>query len=266
MAQELKRRSLAEAALYLAKVVAYPTLNIAHYITQIDTLAEEAEASIGQGLDTAVQAELLSEFLFHHAGFIGNKEAYYDSKNSFLNEVLDGKKGIPITLSILYIAVASRLGLKAYGIGLPGHFIVMVPAQKQRLFFDPFHGGGRLSVADCVRLIQQTTGYDGPFRPDWLDPVDQCDILTRLLNNLRNVYVQQEQWAKGIRTLHCIRHLSPADATVLRDLGVLHYQIGKINRALYYLDLYAQKEPEAADLKYIRQGMAEKLDRWVRLN
>lgn len=263
---QAKKINLARAALHFARHIAYPSLDVPACLTQIDELAQLANKSIRQADPIQVKAEMLSEFLFQRSGYKGNAEAYYDVRNSFMNEVLTRRVGIPISLSVLFMIVAKRLDLPAYGIGMPGHFIVMVPNGNQRLFFDPFNGGGRLTFIDCARLVTQTTGYAGSFRPEWLDPVDERVILTRMLNNLKGGFVQSENWAKAIKTVECLQLLNPDDASFLRDIGVLYYQNGDMYQALHFLNAYAEKDPKASDIPFIRNGLSDKLDGWVKLN
>ncbi|MEM7331865.1 MAG: tetratricopeptide repeat protein [Chloroflexota bacterium] len=263
---QVKKIDLARATLQMARTIAYPHLDVSLYHQKIDLLAAEINKQISPDYSLNVKAELLMEFLFQNQRFKGNVEQYYDVRNSFVNDLLDRRLGIPISLSTLCIIVAHRLNMKAYGVGLPGHFIVMVPNGNQRLFFDPFNGGGRLSLEDCARLVERTTGFTGAFQPDWLDPVSEKQILVRMLTNLRAAYVQTERWPEAISTVECLHVLNPDDATIIRDLGVLNYQRGKMNQAVEYLNRYAQKDPKATDLPFIKNGIAQKLDDWVKLN
>lgn len=258
--------NLPRAALQFARDIAYPSLNVTYYLLQIEELAQEAERQMRMGDQTAVRAEMLSEFLFQRAGYHGNLTDYNTPQNSFLNEVLDTRRGIPISLSVLFLAVASRLNIPAAGVGMPGHFIVTVPDGDRPLYFDPFNGGGRLTRADCARLVEVTTGYQGTFQPAWLDPVDNRMILTRMLNNLRLIYTEQGEWGMVIKTVRCLRLLDPETAVYLRDLGVAYFQLNQMPQALACFEAFAQKAPHAADLEMIRQGIAVRMNAWVRQN
>lgn len=267
-AEMVKRPSpnLPHAALLLAKELAYPQLNIADYLRQLDDLADRAASRIRLKDSTAVRAELLSDYLFKQERFQGNTAVYDDPRNSFLNEVLTRRLGIPITLSLIYLAVADRLQLPAFGVGLPGHFIVGVQAERDNIYFDPFHGGGRLSAADCARLVELTVGYQGAFQPGWLTAVSTQEILSRMLNNLRILYMQQHQWPEAIAVVERMRQVQPDNHHHLRELGVIYYRSGVMHQAAAYLDAYLQKEPNAADAQTIRQGVAQAIDHWVRQN
>ena len=266
---ELKRRTpnLARAALLFSREIAYPQLDIQHYLAEIRALSVEAEATIPVDVSVHVKAELLAEFLFKGKGFQGNTAVYGDPRNSYLNEVLDRRLGIPITLSVLYVTVANYLQLPAFGVGMPGHFIVAVRSEHGHTsYFDPFHGGGRLSTADCARLVQLTVGYDGPFQEDWLYTVSSRTILTRMLTNLRISYMQHEKWQLATAVLKKLRFLQPHSTELLRDLGVVYFQQGNTPLAAYYLNEYLSKTPDASDRNVIQQGIAQVIDKWARQN
>ena len=258
--------NLPHAALLLAKELAYPELAVEAYLHQLDDLADEAARCVRPHDNTAVRAELLSEFLFKQQGFQGNAAAYDDPRNSYLNDVLDRRLGIPITLSIVYLTIAERLQIPAYGVGLPGHFIVGVEARAETLYFDPFHGGGRLSAADCARLVEVTIGHKGAFLPDWLSFVSSKEILSRMLNNLRLLFLQRQEWQQSLAVVQRMLQVQPGDHHHLREMGVIYYQLGNIHQAATFLEAYLQQEPEAADAETIRQGLSEALDAWVKKN
>ena len=258
--------NLPHATLLLAQELAYPQLDIPHYLRQLDDLADRAAKRVQLNDSIAVRAELLSEFLFKEEQFVGNTAVYDDPRNSYLNEVLERRLGIPITLSLLYLAVAERLHLPAFGVGLPGHFIVGVQVRGDTLYFDPFHGGGRLSAADCARLVELTVGYTGAFQAEWLTAVSPHDILARMLNNLRIIFTQQHQWPEAIAVMERMRQIQPENPQHLRELGVIYYQLGEIHRAANLLDQYLQKVPNATDAQTIRQGIADVLNKWASQN
>ena len=258
--------NLSHASLLLAKELAYHNLNIETYLHQLDSLADRAAQRVRLNDSIAVRAELLSDFLFKEEQFRGNTAVYDDPRNSYLNDVLERRLGIPITLSVLYLAIAERLELPAFGVGLPGHFIVGVAVRGDTLYFDPFHGGGRLSAADCARLVELTVGYTGAFQEEWLTAVATQDILARMLNNLRIIFTQQHQWPEAIAVVERMRLIQPENFHHLRELGVIHYQLGNMRQAATYLDAYLQKEPHATDAQTIRQGIAEAVDKWASQN
>jgi regulator of sirC expression with transglutaminase-like and TPR domain len=178
---------LGRAMLVLGKFV-YPKLDVASYEQRLDDLAVRARAAIGAAGQTQVSASALGRYLFRADGadFRGNAQDYADPRNSYLNELLDRRLGLPITLAVLYMEVARRLGVRAAGVGLPGHFVVQAwEADGAIVRLDPFHGGNVLTVADCYELAA-ATAQASSFEPQWLQPVGARHILTRVLNNLRN--------------------------------------------------------------------------------
>lgn len=254
------------AALLLARDVAYPDLRPQLYLARLDALSRDAGAALPASAGSAERAVALAHFLAVEAGFQGNIVAYGDPRNSFLNDVLDRRQGIPITLSIIYVAVARRLGLDACGLSLPGHFIASVQADGERVLLDPFHGGTRLTPADCERLVQETAGYEGPLDPAWLEPAAPQAILVRMLNNLRMVYLQLGDWQQALAVLKKLREIQPDELAHLRDTGLIHYQRGALDAAAPYLEAYLERDPDSPAATAIRQNLTAEFSRWARLN
>lgn len=254
------------SALRLAQEIAYPRLDTDYYLALLDKLAGAAGRVMPPAAPPLYRAQSLAEFLFHESGFRGNQADYADPRNSYLNEVLERRLGIPITLSLVFVAVARRLQLQAYGVGLPGHFIVAARDEGEAWFFDPFHGGERLTPADCMRLVRQTAGYDGPFEESWLGPAAPRDILARLLNNLRIIYVEQEAWPQAMAVLEHMRLVQPERPQLLRDIGLVYFEKGDMQQASRYLEAYVQQAPDAADVPAIRRRIWLGLDSWAKRN
>jgi regulator of sirC expression with transglutaminase-like and TPR domain len=265
---ELNRKpiDLLRAALCFAREIAYPDLDVESAVARIDRIAEEGRKVLSPTATVREQAEELADYLFDRIGFQGNSGNYADPRNSFLNEVLDRKLGIPISLSVIYVAVARRLGLPAHGIGLPGHFIVGVEDSQGILYLDPFHGGQRLSVEDCANLVVQTTGYTERFQLGWLDPASSRDILTRMLNNLRSVFLNQKQWAKAAAVVERLRMIQPDIPDYSRDLGVIYHLNGSLQQAIESYRDYLQRAPEASDSEEVKRNMLAVVEAQARLN
>lgn len=263
--QELQKPviDLPRAGLLFARELAYPDLDVAAYLARLEELAAQARSSLPA---SGPSAAALASFLFEELAFRGNASAYDDPRNSFLNEVLERRLGIPITLSVVYLSVARRLQIDAYGIGLPGHFIVGVREGVDEILLDPFHEGVRLTLADCERLVRQTTGYTGSLKPAWLRPAVPRAILTRMLNNLRIVYVRREQWEQALAVIERLQQVQPESADHLRDLGLIHYQQGELYEAARYLEAYMEQAPETAEAAAIRQNLQPAFSRWAKLN
>ena len=265
---ELRRTTVnvPRAGLRFAREIAYPDLDVPYYMARLDELARKADGALPEGASVAARTEAIGRFLFQEEAFQGNASNYEDPRNSYLNEVLERRLGIPISLSVIFVAVARRLGLEAYGIALPGHFIAGVRAGVHDVWLDPFHGGERLSLEECERLVRETVGYEGPLDPRWLLPAEPVPTLGRMLNNLRLAYMQQERWSKVIAVLERLREVEPESPEHLRDLGLAYYQEGKLYAAAGYLEQFLEQEPDSPDATAIRQNLTSAFSRWARLN
>lgn len=257
---------LPRAALYFAQSIAYPQLDVEAYMRHLDDMAEAARATVYPDDPPLTQTELLAEFLFQQLSFQGNHLEYDDPRNSYLNEVLDRRLGIPITLSLVFVSVAQRIGLPAYGIGLPGHFIVGVRLPEQPLYLDPFHGGMPLTEADCAGLVQRSTGFRGAFQSEWLRPAPARETLARMLNNLRQVYLERNQWAQAQQVIEHLLQLQPEMVGYLRDLGALHQQQGNLRQAVNYYERYLRRAGKTADVDAVTIRLQQATRELGRLN
>lgn len=250
------------AALAFARSLAYPNLDIDRYLSIMDTLAEEARVNDPTSAPLSERIDALSDLLFYRMNFQGaqgtgnaTQHDYTHPDNSFLNRVLDNRVGIPISLSVIYIAVAQRLGMAAYGIGLPGHFIVGVFERGTEIYVDPFHSGLRLSIPDCSRLVRESTGSQGPFQPKWLSPVSPASLLARMLTNLCHTYIQREDWRSAISVIENLRLVQPETVFHLRDLGYLYLYNGSLRLSAQYLEEYLRLSPAAPDFENVRSSL-----------
>ncbi len=263
---KLSPMNVARSALYLARGLAYPDLDAGAYMAQLDGLVTAVQQDVDPTAPTHLQSDAISTFLFQEYGLRGNQADYYDPRNSFLNDVLDRRLGIPLTLSIIFVHVARRMGLDAAGVSLPGHFIAQVHDDDGDLLYDPFNGGQRISQAACADLVRRTSGYDGPFERAWLNPASPRAILLRLLSNLRMIYVQREAWPEALKVMEHVQMMQPQDPQHLRDLGLLHFQTGSMLQAAQYLEAYMAQHPNSAEVKQIQKNVWAAFDRWVRAN
>jgi regulator of sirC expression with transglutaminase-like and TPR domain len=186
-------------------------------------------------------------------GFRGNIQAYHDARNSYLNEVLDRRTGIPITLSAVAMSVAKRAGLEVVGVGLPGHFVAKALAEGQEVIFDPFHGGRVLGTDQCEQLVRQVTGMDFVATALTLQASDLGPMIYRMLTNLKAAYVSDGDFARAARVIERLLQLSPDDPLQLRDLGAALVQSGRPGRAIDPLTAYLTACPTANDAEVIRQ-------------
>ena len=229
----------------------YPALDTESYLDRLDALADRVRPALVGSLEGRVGA--LSRFLFGEGGFAGNADDYYDPRNSYLNDVLDRKLGLPITLSVVAMAVGRRAGLAVVGVGLPGHFIAKAVEAGEEVLFDPFHGGQVLSPAGCGQLIESVTGRPFAATPDLLEATPPGLIVVRMLNNLRGIYARQEDWARLIRTLGRLRQLDPRNPDLRRDLGVALIRAGRPGPAIDHLRGYLELAPQAPDVAEVRK-------------
>jgi regulator of sirC expression with transglutaminase-like and TPR domain len=256
---------LAEAMLLMAKEE-YPDLEVAAYLARLDTMGAEVQRLAGGSLDPHRLIAALNELLFQQLGFRGNAESYYDPKNSFLNEVLDRRTGIPITLSAVYLEVARRIGFPLHGVGMPGHFLVKYVGRGEEIVIDPFGGGGLLSEADCQRMLDRIYGGKLCFERGMLAIVGTRQILARMLTNLKAIYYNNQEYVKALSIVERLVILQPRAATEIRDRGLLSCQLKRYAEASADLERYLRLAPEAEDSEVIRDHLRALRQRAVALN
>jgi len=253
--REETRIDLGKAALTIA-VSDYPNLDIAHYLSCIDALATTAAGRLGADADVYRSIATLNFVLFQEHGFCGNREDYFDPKNSFLNEVLDRKTGIPISLSVLYIEVAKRIGLSLQGVGFPGHFLVKYVGHEQEIVIDPFNQGEILSQQNLETMLHRLYGGKITFDPGLLEAISKKQILRRMLNNLKIIYLKQNDLIKGLSIVDRLMVLDPAFGEDIRDRGLIYMQLECFKQALEDLESYLRLAPDAEDAQAIRRQVA----------
>jgi regulator of sirC expression with transglutaminase-like and TPR domain len=221
---------LVRAALVIARLE-YPRLDPAPFLDRLAALGERAAARM-QGSDAATRVAGLNALLFEEEAFAGNTAQYDDPRNSCLNVVLDRRSGIPITLSVVYMDVARRAGLHLEGVNFPGHFLVRHPDERGRdLIIDPFHAGAVLSVQDCQRLLGRAR-EDVTFSADLLTSAPPARIATRMLTNLKRLYLGMRSFPQARAATDLLVALNPASADNIRDRGLLAYQLNDLAPAL----------------------------------
>lgn len=237
---------LTRAALVIARLE-YPRLDPAPFLDRLEALGERAAVRM-RGADTANQVAGLNALLFEEEAFAGNSAQYDDPRNSCLNAVLERRRGIPITLSVVYMDVARRAGLQLEGVNFPGHFLVRHPGEPGRdLIIDPFHAGAVLSVQDCRRLLDRSNG-DVTFSPALLTSATPARIATRMLTNLKRLYLGMRSFPQARAATDLLVALNPASADNIRDRGLLAYQLNDFAPALRDLEAsLALERPAAGD-------------------
>ena len=243
---------LVRAALYISGGE-YPDLDVDHYLNMLDSLAEEASQYIGPKGDVRDTIQRLGEFLFVHQKFRGNDEDYYDPRNSYLNEVLDRHIAIPITLSLVYMEVARRLGLVFEGIGLPGHFIIRTGPPEHELYVDTFNGGQLLSRGDCERTVHELFQGRMEFREEFLRPYTKREFLVRMLNNLKLNYSTREDYHRAISAADHIAIIDPPLGTNLKERASFYYTLKQYRMAMRDLETYLETNPQAPDADQVRR-------------
>lgn len=239
---------LAPAALAIARVE-YPALDAEPYLDLIDDMGNNASRRLAGVTGTSSEAiGLLNEYLFEEEGFSGNRENYEDPRNSFLNEVLDRRRGIPITLAVIYMEVARRAGVEVTGVNFPGHFLLRAgsPLGADDLIIDPFHGGAMLSEFDCRQLLRSHVGDEAAFDGSLLAPATRHDIVVRMLVNLKRLYVRMRSFPQARFVSTLLLTVNPSAVSELRDRGLLAYHLEDFASALRDLEEYLRLSPNEA--------------------
>jgi len=195
----------------------------------------------------------LCRYLFHDMGFRGNSQDYYDPRNSYLNQVIDRRTGIPITLSALAMAIGGRVGIDIQGIGLPGHFVVKAVAGRQEILFDPFNAGRILTTENCEQLVHHVTGMSFQATRAQLQALPLGLMLERMAANLKAIYMREGDCLRAIRVIERLRQLDPDNPIHQRDLGVMLLQAGQSGKAIDHLSAYLDRKTSVDDGKNIRE-------------
>jgi regulator of sirC expression with transglutaminase-like and TPR domain len=245
---------LGRAALVIAQEE-YPTLDIQTYLERLDQLATVVrDGSAGENTPYRLIASL-NYVLFTQEGYRGNHDDYYDPKNSFLNDVIERRIGIPIALSVLYMEVARRADLRLHGVGFPGHFFVRYAGDEgeivPEIVIDPFDKGEVRTTEELQEMLDRLYGGKVAFHPDFLAPVSNRDIIHRMLNNLKAIYLRQEDFPKAVSVVERLVILDPISAEEIRDRGLLYLKLERFSEAIDDLETYLTLAPDNADAEEI---------------
>jgi regulator of sirC expression with transglutaminase-like and TPR domain len=268
-----ERIDLARACLMIAQD-AYPELDVDRYLGDIERMAIRLRARLPQagGAEEAVVA--LNQFLYSDLGYWGNTEDYYDPRNSYLNEVLERRTGIPITLGILYMELGRRVGLPLEGISFPGHFLVRLRLRGGTLVLDPFSGGSPQAEDELRRRLERVipeqarAGMPVAELPldSFLEPASKRQILARVLRNLKGIYRQADKPERMLEVLNRMLVVSPEASAELRDRGYVYQRLECWRPALKDLTDYLEREPDAPDATDVRASVVDLSARCARLN
>jgi len=242
----------------------YPGLDVDSYLCLLDELACRCRRQLRPGSGPYHIIGTINHVLFQQEGFRGNRRDYYDPDNSYLNRVLERKVGIPITLSLVYMEVARRLGFPLWGVALPGHFIVKHVGPEEEVFIDPFHEGAILSVEECEELVWEATGRSDLLSPHHLEATTRRQMLLRLLHNLKAIYVGREDYTRALGVIELALTIAPWDLDQVRDRGLVCYHLGRYGQAIADLESYLRfcdGAPDSAKIAMVvdmaRQRLAD---------
>jgi len=244
----------------------YPHLEIEKYLGVLDSFARQARELDDRDGGPLDRIRRLSGMLFTDLGFRGNVKNYYDVRNSYLNEVIDRRTGIPITLSIILIETARRIDLRLSGVGMPGHFLAKYADNDFEIYIDPFNGGRLISLERCREIFEGMYGSRPGFQRSVLVAVTKRQILTRMLLNLKGIYGRAKDNQKTLSVIERLLLIDPAAATEIRDRGLIYFSMDRYTLAQADLEEYLRRVPNADDTKEIRTKLGELRRRQARLN
>ena len=242
------------AALELA-AIEFPGLDLDASFFRLDSLAEQIASQLTRNASGLEFIQATNEILFDVLQFRGNEDNYYDPRNSCLNSVLMRRLGIPISLSVVYIEIARRLGRPVYGVGLPGHFIIAYEDAETRYWVDPFNHGRILSFADCCALAKQNASVDLRSNPALLAPVNKRQILVRMLSNLKAIYLRGEAFEKARQVLDLLIDAMPEYAEEYRHRGIVHLRQLNHRAAKADLETYLRLEPDSPEREQVEKQL-----------
>ncbi len=249
---EDERIPLARAALTIARTE-YPGLGFDAYLQRLEELARKARARLPRIADPAETIAALNHVLFLEEGFRGNRDNYYDPRNSFLNDVLDRKLGIPITLALVYMEVARRIGFPLFGVGMPGHFLLKhYDVEGRATLIDVFNDGAVVTPRQCQDRLDEIYSGQLALQPEFLLAVSRRQMLTRILNNLKSLYMAVRNFGKALEVVDLICGIYPRSPEDVKQRALLRYSVGQLRGTIEDLDDYLKMSPEASDADEIR--------------
>jgi regulator of sirC expression with transglutaminase-like and TPR domain len=256
--------SALEAAVAVAQDE-YPQLDVQQALAQVDELAERLRKRIAADAAPLQRLRLLNRYFFHELGFAGNVNDYYDARNSYLPDVLRTRRGIPITLALLYIEMASQVGLEAAGISFPGHFLVKLHMPRGEVVIDPFNGQSlsREDLDERLLPYRRQRGLTGDFEAPlglFLQAAPARDVIARLLRNLKEIHRTAEDWGRLLPVVDRLVVLLPDMWAERRDRGLCCAELGDLVRAADDIGCYLDHCPQADDAQALRRRLAELRD------
>jgi regulator of sirC expression with transglutaminase-like and TPR domain len=241
--------NLDEAALLIARTE-YPHLNVPDQLARLDALAFRLHCDLTRPAIEIIES--MNKLLFEKEQFRGNEEEYDDPRNSYLNDVLDRKLGIPISLSLIYIEVARRRDLPVIGVSFPGHFLVKYRTDHNEILIDPYHQGRILARHDCKELLKAQFGDEAELKPEYFAVSTKKQILARMLNNLKGSYVRRHDFTRVLTLIQLALGVDPESSQQLHDRGMIYFLMRRYQEAQAdfktYLSLIPRDHPQAVEV------------------
>jgi regulator of sirC expression with transglutaminase-like and TPR domain len=249
-----ERIDLGLAALLLAKEE-YPRLSIEDYRDLLDQMAAglAVEVDLEAGPDAIARA--VSAYMVQELGFEGDTEDYYNPKNSYLNDVMDRRRGIPISLSVLYIEVARRINVQLLPVSMPGHFLIKLAEDGDPIFIDAFNSGAILDRSGARAVYERVSPSGGQFQESMLGSATRRQVITRMLHNLKAAYIQADDDERALRMVDLLTLVTPWDLDEVRDRGLLRFRMGRLDDALPDLQAYARYGPPGPEIETVRDAL-----------
>lgn len=245
-------------AAFLIARTAYPNLDETGYRRSLAVMSKKLRSRLYPGDHPAEAIEKLNRILFEQEGFDGSRHDYYEPDNSYLNRVMDRKRGIPITLSLIYTEVGRLAGLNLHGVGMPGHFITALQHETGRILIDPFNQGNILSEEKCREMVKDRLSGRSVLKEQWLNPAKPREVIARMLRNLKAIYLHTNNNRKAFEMLHWLLILNPDAHRERVERGMLYEAMGNTDRAVLDFERYLELAPNAADADQI-QSRIQKL-------
>ena len=247
---------LAESALLMA-CEEYPQLEIPPYLDRLDEIADCVRPKLPSDASPLDTIEALNDVLFGVVGFRGNTDNYDDPRNSFFNDVLERRVGIPITLSAVYLEVARRISFPMSGVGMPGHFLVKYADRTEEFFLDPFNGGQILSREDCARRFAEMFGDEQQFSERMLSISSPRQMLFRMLNNLKTIYIKAHAYERGLAMVDMMLLADPEAMEQYRDRGIIEVQLRRFHDAVRDFEHYVRGAPNSKDRPQVEEHLRD---------
>ena len=248
--------NLAEAALLVARLE-YPDLEPEQYLLRLDFLAEQCRARLAAAPSTAAVVTVLNDYLFREIGFRGDLQTFNDPRNSYLNEVLDRRMGIPITLSLIYMEIGARLGVRVDGISFPGHFLVRVDHGPDGVILDPFGGGHALDRAELQRRLDGIGSARNWNLDELLQAASRREIIGRMLRNLKAIYLEREDFPRALESVNLILDVFPQRPEEFLDRARVHERLECVRAAIADYEQYLFLAPAANDAGRVQARLTE---------